>query len=58
MDQKVIKVDHALFSVDVSQNPLHKSVKRGGSIEENLALLSIESFTAPLVQFLDRVVNI
>ena len=31
MDQKVIK---ALFSVIVSQNPLHKSLERGGSIAE------------------------
>ena len=34
VDQKVLKVDHALLSMEMSQNPLHKSLKRGGSIAE------------------------
>ena len=34
MDQKVIKLDHAFFFLDVSQNTLHKSLKHGGSIAE------------------------
>ena len=34
MDQKVSKVDHTLFSVNVSQNPLHKSLECGRSISE------------------------